>query len=207
MHNYNYLNSINPKDYFEAYLKDENDQLLEIGKGHVSLEKQSVDFVSDFVPLLKFKSTAKIIKLIDGEECHCFVGEVYLSSKNRLQLLDVCDSFITYKELHISQKVHITGFVTSASKESLSEDPINIEIFSISMDEVCFTVPKEYSISARLLLQTNDPMRTSGIILSVYKQLQFSIEKTVCYAVVERCPAGCKKTLIDFLAPNLILFP
>ncbi|MFZ2538178.1 MAG: hypothetical protein WAX04_04685, partial [Oscillospiraceae bacterium] len=111
----NYSNSINTKNYFEAYLKDENNQLIEIGKGNVSLEKQSVDFVSDFVPLLKFKSTAKIIKLIDNEECHSFVGKVYLSSKTRLQLLSVVDSFITYKELHISQKVNITGFVNSVS--------------------------------------------------------------------------------------------
>ncbi|MFZ2539177.1 MAG: hypothetical protein WAX04_09795, partial [Oscillospiraceae bacterium] len=87
------------------------------------------------------------------------------------------------------------------------ETPTEIEIFSISLDEVYFTIPKEYQISQQLFLQINDPIRTSGIVINVYKQLQFSVEKTVCYAVIERCPAGCKKALIDFLSPNLILFP
>lgn len=196
-----------PKNYFHACLKDENNQLLELGKGNISFEDHSVDFISDFVPLMKFKSTAKIIKLIDGEECHSFVGQVYLSSQTRLQLLNVTDSFITYKELQASQKVKIRGSVISASAQSSQEKPIEIEIFSISMNEVYFTIAKEHQPNQDLILQTDKPVRTNGIVLSIYRQLQFSKEKTVCYATIVRCPAGSNKALIDFLSPTYILFP
>lgn len=202
-----FLDTANIKNYFDAYLEDENNNLLEIGKACISIKDKSVDFVNEFVPLLEYKSHAKIIKLIDGEECHCFEGKVFLSSKTRLQLLEVNDSFITDKELHILQKVNIKASVKSSLSKFTLNPPIDIDIFSISMDKVSFTVEKQNQLKHNLSLKSNDTLKLKNVSLNVYRQLEFSDKKTVYYATIEKINENDKEQLVEYLSSRLILFP
>lgn len=205
MNSHSYQMNSSNKNYFSAHLKDENNNLLEIGLGSVSLENKSVDFFNEFVPLMKYRSPAKIVKLIGEQECHCFDGRVYLSSKSRLQLTDITDSFITGKELEIPQKIRLSAALTATNSASESSW-VPIEVFCMSLEEIHFTMPKGFQPSRNLLLKASE-VNTDGVVISIYKELKFSEEKTVCYANVVRCPIDCKKAIFDFLAPKLILFP
>ena len=206
MSNTNYSYTTCDKNFFDAILKDDNNQFLELGKACISLENQSIDFVNEFVPLMKFKSKAKIIKLVNGTECHCFSGTVYLSSKTRLQLSSVSDSLISFEELCIPKKVQITGIVHNRHK-STTMSSISIDIFSLSLDEVAFSISKETILGQQLLLEIQSPISLNSVALHVYKQLQFSIDKTVYYATMDYETLDSKSTMIEFLSKNIIVFP
>lgn len=75
--------------YFSAVLKTEDGQLLEIGQACVSDTENSVDFTSDFVPLLKLGETARITRTLGSKELESFVGQVYLSSRKLLRIVSV----------------------------------------------------------------------------------------------------------------------
>lgn len=208
---------VNSNQNFEAYLKADNGKIFEMGYASISTERdRAVDFVGDFVPMMELHSPAKIVKLIDGRECHSFDGEVYLSSKERLQISNVHDKLLSYQEMTVPQHVALAGAIYAIAflpPERRGDKPkralktTRIEIFQISLREIGFTVPKAHSIDNHLLLHVEDPVRMDDVELEVFRQLQFSDEKTVCYATFESTPAGSRKMLIDFLASRLILFP
>lgn len=213
---FNSVNALNPNENFEAYLKADDGKIFEMGYASASKEKNAIDFVSDFVPIMTLKTKATIVKLIDGRECHSFDGEVYLSTKNRLQLSNVKDKLLSYQEMTIAQRVAMTGTVYAIAflpPKKRGEEPqkqlktTNVEIFSLSLREIGFTLPKTEMVETHLLLSVNAPAKMEDVELEVFRQLQFSEEKTVCYATIESIPPKARKALIDFLATRLIVFP
>lgn len=208
--------TINPNQNFEAYLKAEDGKIFEMGFATVSSEKKAVDFVSDFVPIMDLHKEATIVKLVDGRECHSFEGTVYLSSKTRMQISDVHDRLLSYQEMRIQQRTALTGTAYGIAflppqkrgdKAKKQLKTIKVEIFSISLREIGFTVAKPQSVESHLLLHVDPPIPMDDVEIEVFRQLQFSEEKTVCYATFESIPASSRKMLIDFLASRLILFP
>ena len=79
---------------FPAKLKDMKGYLLAEGVASVSQEDQSVDFQSDFVPLFPLGERLKIIRTFDDREIHLFCGEVYISDKNLLRIVNVFEHAI-----------------------------------------------------------------------------------------------------------------
>lgn len=210
------LQNINTDQNFEAYLKADDGKIFEMGYASASKEKKAVDFVGDFVPIMELHSKATIVKIIDGRECHSFEGEVYLSSKNRLQLSNVTDKLLSYQEMTIAQRVAMAGtvyaiaFLPPEKRGGLAQKQLkktNVEIFSVSLREIGFTVPKTEMMDSHLLLQISEPILMRDVELEVFRQLQFSEEKTVCYATIESLPASARKSLVGFLSSRLIIFP
>ena len=72
-----------------AVLKTLGDQVLEIGTACVSIRKQTVDFVSAFVPLIPINQPCKIVCVENGLSTHVITGNVYLSSPKMLRLTDI----------------------------------------------------------------------------------------------------------------------
>lgn len=73
----------------KAVLKTLDDNIVEYGQANISLKEKFVEFSSQFVPLLKVDTEAKIICLEGNASTHIITGRVFLSSKNLLRLIDI----------------------------------------------------------------------------------------------------------------------
>ncbi len=73
----------------KAVLKTLDDNIVEYGQANISLKEKYVEFSSQFVPLLKIDTEAKIICLEGNASTHIITGRVFLSSKNLLRLINV----------------------------------------------------------------------------------------------------------------------
>lgn len=73
----------------KAVLKTMDENIVEYGQANISLKEKFVEFTSQFVPLLKIDTEAKIICLEGISSTHIITGRVYLSSKNLLRLVDI----------------------------------------------------------------------------------------------------------------------
>lgn len=73
----------------KAVLKTMDENIVEYGQANISLKEKFVEFTSQFVPLLKIDTEAKIICLEGISSTHIITGRVYLSSKNLLRLVGI----------------------------------------------------------------------------------------------------------------------
>lgn len=73
----------------KAILKTLDDSIVEYGQVSVSLKDKFAEFSSQFVPLLKIGTEAKITCIEDNVSTHIITGKVYLSSKNLLRLVSI----------------------------------------------------------------------------------------------------------------------
>lgn len=73
----------------KAILKTLDESIVEYGQASVSLKERFAEFSSQFVPLLKIGTQAKIICVTENTSTHIITGEVYLSSKNLLRLISI----------------------------------------------------------------------------------------------------------------------
>lgn len=73
----------------KAILKTIDDNIIEYGQVTVSLKEKYAEFSSQFVPLLKIETEAKIICMEGAVTTHIITGKVYLSSKNLLRLVSI----------------------------------------------------------------------------------------------------------------------
>lgn len=78
----------------KAVLKTLDDNIVEYGQVNVSLKEKYAEFSSQFVPLLKIDTEARIICLEGNTSTHVITGRVFLSSKNLLRLVDIKCSLI-----------------------------------------------------------------------------------------------------------------
>lgn len=210
-----YHDILNSNNNFDAHLRDETGRLFEVGHASVYANNDAVDFISEFVPLMDMHTRAHIIKVMNDRECHVFSGNVYLSSKTRLQISNVTDRLLSYQEMLIAQRVKLTGvahsivFIPSIYEGGEASKQLNsseIEIFSISIKEIAFTVPKSYAVAEQLLISINPPVNMDDVEIRVYRQLQFSPSKTMCYATIDATTPDSRRNLIRYLINNLIVF-
>lgn len=73
----------------KAILKTIDESVTEYGQVTVSLKERFAEFSSQFVPLLKIGTEARITCLEGMTSTHIITGQVYLSSKNLLRLVSI----------------------------------------------------------------------------------------------------------------------
>lgn len=73
----------------KAILKTPDERIVEYGQVSVSLKDKYAEFSSQFVPLLKIDTEARIICIEENTSTHIITGKVYLSSKNLLRLVSI----------------------------------------------------------------------------------------------------------------------
>lgn len=210
-----YYDTITSNSNFEAHLRDDTGKIFEIGHATVIADNDAVDFISEFVPLMDMHTKANIIKIMNERECHVYSGTVYLSSKTRLQISNVSDRLLSYQEMLISQRVQLKGMAHSivlipsiyeGGEPSKQLNSSEIEIFSLSIREIGFTVPKSYTVAEQLLISIENPVKMDDVEIKVYRQLQFSPSRTMCYATINSTTPQSRKNLINYLINNLIVF-
>lgn len=199
--------------FFKAVLKTQNDQYLADGSATVCVAEKSVEFRSQFVPLLPLGAQAKIVRVIDGRETHCFEGSVYLSSSTLMRLVDVNDQLLTEVELEAMQNVTIpaqvspyqtqNGLFQFAAKRLAR---FEAEVFSISLTRLRFVCSEEFMEGERVSINLGPPLELTGLTVEIKQQLLFG-EKKIGY----RCDLlpldpEQKMALIGFLSKRMQVF-
>ena len=82
----------------KAVLKTINNDILETGFVSYSAQGQSLDFTSQFVPILQINSKVKVVCTENNVITHVFSGDVYLSSPKLLRVISLKCAFISGAE-------------------------------------------------------------------------------------------------------------
>lgn len=146
--------------YFSAVLKTAEGVILEEGEACVSETEAAIDFVSNFVPLMKLGITAKIVRMLGDRELECFSGSVYLSSSNLLRIVSVDMNLITEMRRLFSINENITTDLIFAPGRS-----------------VHFNVQKAASVSGMIRYLSTDVVKIFSMeYIPEEQNLMFSVE-------------------------------
>lgn len=199
---------------FKALLKSVDNRLLATGMARISFDNQSVDFRSDFIPLLKMGVPAKVVRVIDKEETHCFDGSVYLSSKKLLRLVDVKDQILADVELELMATTAISAVVVPHITESrLFRSPLgrllrfDVSIYSISTTSVKFTSAERFEVGEQLLLRSDTPVQLRKVLLEVYQIISFGDKVTGHRCKVLTLNEQSRKSLGEYMGRMNHFFP
>lgn len=78
---------------FSAILESQDGDISEPGQAYIA-QNNAITFTSDFVPLIKLGSRVSVTRVIGEKRMENFEGEVYLSSKQLMQIVKVDEGLI-----------------------------------------------------------------------------------------------------------------
>lgn len=191
---------------FPAVLKSEDDRVLAEGLANISLENKSVEFHNQFVPLLPFDSLAKICRIKEELETHCFVGKVYLSSPTLLRIVNVNEKLLAEAALEVLQSISVKAFVSPITEQRKFLNYANqrslkfeVNIFSISLHEIRFVSKSDFQEGEHLLVHFIPPPLTLKKVLVEVIQLLLFGEKTVYRCNILHLPHTAREELSEYL--------
>lgn len=199
---------------FKAVLKSEGDLFLENGRARINFDDKSVEFRNEFVPLMKFGTVAKVIRIIGDEETHCFTGKVYLSSRKLLRIVDVKDQILAEAELSLANNTSIKAHVTPVIDDSpLFRTPLkklvrfDIDIYSISMSDMKFSSAENFNVGERLLVASESPVHMKKVLIEVEKLLLFGENATGHHCRIVSLPEQSSRNLSEYMSKLNQYFP
>lgn len=74
---------------FPALLRSADGRVKEFGRGALAFGQNTVDFYSEFIPLMELGTEAQVVWLAGTRELAVFEGRIYLSSAERARLVNV----------------------------------------------------------------------------------------------------------------------
>jgi len=186
------------RGYFPAVLKTPEGNFLAEGYAKGDLSARTLEFRSDFVPLLKYRTRARVARIEKGYETQKFEGTVYLSSPAMLRLVDVNIRELAEIELESLQEVHFSG--TAIRRESMREIGCPAEIFAVSYDKLRFTSSENFEEGQQVGFAVDKPFALRGLELRVQEKIDFGQETRAGY----RCeilylPEEGRELLIDYV--------
>lgn len=202
------------KRYFKALLKTENGAVLEEGYACILHQDRAVEFRSGFVPLMKFGTTANIVRVMENQETHCFTGQVYLSSPKLLRIVNVNDKLLADAELALSVETSIHAKLSPVlSQAETFHLPIgklikfDAEIYSISTTTIKFISSEKFAIGAQLLINTDVPVHLKKVLVEVFQTIDFGKEKNGYRCKVLSLPEPSNVNLSEYLESLNQIFP
>lgn len=200
--------------YFKAILKTEGDRILEDGYACILHEERAVQFRSAFVPLMKLGSTAKIVRVMNDQETHCFIGKVYLSSSKLLRIVNVNDKLLAEVELALSVETSIKAKLSPVlSMAETFHLPIgklikfDADVYSISMTTIKFTSTEKFAVGAQLTITTEEPVQMKKVLIEVYQTIAFGQEKNGYRCKILSLPEPASTNLTEYLSKLNQIFP
>lgn len=195
--------------YFPALLKTEDDRLLEEGMAYILLEERAVEFSNDFVPLLKLGTRAKIVRIMDDVETHCFIGRTYLSSRELLRIVDVSDSMLAQAELDMAVDITIPARIQPIESVHGPLRPgwVPIDIYSISMTGMKFTSLSQFEVGQRMTVQSNGPVALRGVVVEIYQIISLGRPVTGYRCHILSMPEQTQRVLAAHLEGLNQVFP
>ena len=212
--NETYIYANKYKTSFSAVLKMADGTVLESGQALVSVENQSVDFASEFVPLFSMGTPLEIVRVFRGEEIHSFTGVVYLSSERLIRLTSVKDTIMegTEKYYMFPADANAQLFQPDAQEPKQSglfrrkkapSSPMpqlhDIRVTGIALDALEFTTPVELPQGQRFYLTMQEPFPLEEIPLELKRILQFGLNGQNCSCRIVSLPKGVRSRWSDFI--------
>ncbi len=150
----------------KAVLKTMDDNIIEYGQANISLKEKFVEFTSQFVPLLKVDTEAKIICLEGVASTHIITGKVFLSSKNLLRLVGIRCMLIPGAENYLETPTFLRAkiFKPIVKKGIFSKNKIvhkwdDCTVISVSLNQIAIRASRimcEYE--DQLKIKIGDPI-------------------------------------------------
>lgn len=197
--------------YFKAILKTVDDKLLEEGYACVFRQENAVEFKNEFVPLLKMGETVKIYRVMDGEETHEFIGQVYLSSRNLLRIVSVQDRVLSQLENIAMVDADFPALFLPLTGQEAPKPPFRKEdilhgtIFAINLDSLKFTSGHVLLEGQKLLVQTGEPLELKKCVVEIIKLISFG--GTNAYrCAIRSLPQICKDAVLDYMESQNTIF-
>lgn len=102
-------------EFFPANLYTPEGELLAEGQSSILKEDKAVGFSSDFVPLYPVGTPLVIERIFEHRAVHRFTGQVFLSSKEHMRLINVEDTLLPNAEFLYCGKMAFPATLTTSS--------------------------------------------------------------------------------------------
>ena len=171
-------------NHFSAILKTPDDKIIEYGIAWISVEDQSINFKSEFVPICEMGTPLKIVRVQDELETQAFTGEVYLSSQHLLRLISLYDVKIEGSaEATIEAPDKPTKLFSLRTKypAALALQIFPVSIYAISLAKVRFTCDMMLSKGQRVTLNVKQPIALCELPLEVVLPITLGTGDTCSY--------------------------
>lgn len=204
----------------KAYLKTEHGELLETGYANISVSNKTVDFVNDFVPLLKLDSRVKIICVIKDPlqnrylESHCFTGDVYLSSQKLLRIINVDDYIVNgaEKNLTVDTTLPARASILPESSSLSARFPIirrwsEASVYLVAVESLRFTSHRQFEKGQKVCIQMkNGPLILDEVVVEIYETILFGSKLTGYRCNIVTISESDKANLYDFVRKANLIF-
>lgn len=197
------------KRYFEAVVKSMEGGYLADGYARISLQDKSVEFRGSFVPSLFLDTLVQIIRIVDGEEAECFIGNVYLSAPDLLRIINVDEKLLASVQMESLQKVDFEGTVSPAEVKGgmfqrMAErwrTPIAANIYAVSKSKIRFVSDGQFEMDQQLKISVTAPIVLKQVIVQVKELLLFGQEERTGYRCdIQSMLPEDQDTFISYLA-------
>lgn len=195
---------------FTAVLKTHDDKLLEYGEGVLFPQEQHLEFVSDFVPLLKLGASAKIVRTQKDVETRSFQGQVYLSSGNLLRLVDVQEEILSELELTTPVDIDMEGSFTPMSNNLsrlLRKGDFTAKVHAVSINTIKFLSSKTFETTQQFQLSTTGALELKDLMVEIIQVLEFGEDCSSYRCLITSMPQSTRETLWAFMEEKERIFP
>lgn len=161
--------------YFSALLKSEDGRLLETGEACLSRTENKVTFKNEFVPLVKIDTTVEIVRILGNRQMERFIGTVYLSSRNLLQIVGVDPQLMLDMRKLFDINVHLPAMLSVAPGKHPVFNPKKVEIVAgtvryLSMDIIKLSVMPHIAEGQYIMIDCEAPLNFKRTVVQVQKR-------------------------------------
>lgn len=193
--------------YFSALFKAEDGIITEPGEACVSRTENKVTFKSDFVPLVKLDTTVEIVRVLGDKELERFVGRVYLSSRNLLQIVGVDEGVMSAARELFDINTYLPAYFTLSPNKSPSFHPRKAELVAgtiryLSMDRVKISAMPFIGEGQYLMVECEAPLELKSTVLRVEKRELLGRKAAILICSIATIPqqeAAALESYVDLL--------
>ena len=187
-----------PREFFPAVLKTEDGRFLADGFAKGTLFNRTLEFRGDFVPLLQYRTRARVVRIQNGYETLKFEGLVYLSSPAMLRLVEVNEWELAQTALETPQELSLSA--TVIQREASRERGCEARIFSLSYDKLRFTSPETFEEGEILGVKLDAPLSLRGIEVQIRERIAFGQRERTGYRCdILASPEEWRQRLTEYL--------
>lgn len=191
--------------YFSAILRAEDGKVLELGEACVSRTENKVTFKSEFVPLVKLDITAEITRVLGDKELERFVGRVYLSSRNLLQIVGVEDEVIAQARRLFDINTYLPAYFALSPNNSPNFNTRKAELIAgtiryLSMDTVKVSAMPYIGVGQYLMVECETPLELRATVLRVEQRELLGRKAAILICSIAVLPTGEEAALRNYVA-------
>ncbi len=199
----------------KAILKTAENQILEYGTAKISVNNRSVDFTSNFVPLMKIGTPLKIVCYEGKSSTHVIRGEVYLSSPKLMRLVSIKITVLPGAERSLTletsfnAKIAVPTIKTGLFNNKSLTNWTDCRVCSISVDKISFyTTWQKTDEDRSLTIEISAPIFRKPTKISLNldgKYMLFNSKSKYNYLIKNANQSKIKNDILEFIRSYSIL--